>query len=86
MSVHVRQPVAAEIVVVTIVCALNLRGISLAARASVVLATFSLAPFAVMLVLALLPLVCAAVSARAADPPSCLVIRDVAAAQDVEDG
>ena len=39
--------------VVTIVCALNLRGISLAARASVVLATFSLAPFAVMLVLAL---------------------------------
>ena len=34
------------------VCGLNMRGISLAARASVVLAVFSLAPFAVMLLLA----------------------------------
>ena len=45
------------------VCGLNMRGISLAARASVVLAIFSLAPFAVMLLLAALT------NGSAAPPP-----------------
>ena len=43
---------AISAVLVFSVCGLNMRGISLAARASVVLAMFSLAPFAAMLLLA----------------------------------
>ena len=50
------------------VCGLNMRGISLAARASVVLAIFSLAPFAVMLLLA--PFSNGSAAAAAEVPPA----------------